>query len=818
MSKTTTIDCGCSPSAPCVQGKVKGKGNEMKKFETKYGYFADNGREYVITRPDTPRPWIHILSNGDYSVILSQTGGGYSSWKNSNLARVTRWLQDMIKDEMGKYFFITDKDAKETWSLSWKPTMPQFDFYEARYGMGYATITSRKSGITGTATVFVPPQETVEIWKVTLKNDGTSPRRLALTSYLEWCLGNSDDVHREFQKTFIETWHDGETNTIFAKKKKHLVPKYISTGMLEYPIAGFASVSERPASYEGDKERFCGMYRGVANAAAFQDADLTNTAGEWYDPIASFRLDVDLAPGEAKTLVFTVGYMDDEKKAKATIRKYHDLAAADRALDETKRFWNDLLSGLEVTTPDDAFNYLTNSWLKYQAIAGRLWAKTAYYQFSGGYGFRDQLQDSHIFLPIKPELCKKQILMHAEHQFVDGTVHHWWHQLSTVGAVTNMTDDLLWMVYILMNYLEETKDFKLLDVKVPYLNGPAGTMYQHCYKAIDKVLSRFSKRGLPLMGDGDWNDGFNLIGTQWKGESVWLAQFLYDILSRFAVLAERKKDAKRAKSYRARAKKLKDAVNKYCWDGAWYFAATRDDGKLVGSKSCKEGKVYLMTQAWGIFHDVATEDRKVKAMEAVEKHLWGKYGPLLIAPGFTVPDEKIGYITRYAPGVRENGAVYTHSACWAVLAECYLGRGDIAYDMYSSFCPVKRGMEPDLYKAEPYVTPGNTNGPQAADYGAGGWTWYTGSGAWLYRVSTNWILGVRPTYQGLLIDPCIPSSWDGFTMKRAYGKATYAITVKNPAHVQKGVTEVYVDGKRVDSNVIKDFGDGRTHDVTVVMG
>lgn len=790
----------------------------MSKFKTKYGYFTDDGKEYVITRPDTPRPWINIMSNGSYGVIISQTGGGYSWWRNSSLARVTRWLQDLVKDEWGKYLFIKDRETRDFWSLAWKPTCPKFDFYEARYGTGYSTITSEKNGIRSSLTVFVPPEEPIEIWKVTIKNESSRKRRLSLFSYLEWCLGSSDDVHREFQKTFINTWFDAGSNTIFAKKKKHLVPKYISTGMFECPIGAYNSVSEKVTSYEGDKERFFGMYRNLANPIALEKGILTDTVGEWYDPISSLHIDIDLKPKEEKVIIFTIGHLEDIKKAKALISKYHKVKEAEAALSKTKKFWDDLLSALMVNTPDDSFNFLTNYWLKYQAISGRLWAKTAYYQFSGGYGFRDQLQDSHVFLPLRPELCKKQILMHAEHQFVDGTVHHWWHQLSKIGAVTNMTDDLLWLVYILLSYLEETNDFKVLDISAPYVNGPKGTIYQHCYKAIDKVLSRFSRRGLPLIGDGDWNDGFNLIGTKWKGESVWLAQFLYDTLLRFAPIAERKKDKKRAKSYIAKARRLKEAVNKYCWDGKWYFAATRDDGKLVGSSKCKEGKVYLMTQVWGIFNDVSTQDRKMKSMEAVEKYLMSKYGPLLIAPGFTKPDEHIGYISRYAPGVRENGAVYTHAACWAVLAECYLGRGDKAFDMYSSFCPIKRGMDPDLYKAEPYVTAGNTNGPQAADYGAGGWTWYTGSAAWLYRVSANWILGVRPTYDGLEIDPCIPKKWNGFSMKRVFRNAVYNIKVENPNHISKGVKETYLDGKRVESNIIKDVGDNKVHTIKVVMG
>ncbi|MFA5143651.1 MAG: glycosyl transferase family 36 [Candidatus Omnitrophota bacterium] len=790
----------------------------MSKFKTRYGYFTDDGKEFVITRPDTPRPWINILSNGSYGAIMSQTGSGYSWWRNSAVARMTRWFQDLVCDDMGRYIFIKDRGNKNFWSLAWKPLCPKFDFYEVRNGIGYTTITSKLYDIRASETVFIPPDEDLEIWRITIRNEGPRKRRLSLITYLEWCLGNSDDTHREFQKTFIATRFDKNLNAIFARKKKHLVPKYISTGMAEYPLSGFASISKKCASYEGDKERFFGLYRSIANPVALENDKLSNTVGEWYDPISSLQVNIDLKPGEKKTIIYTIGHMADERTARAMIRKYHSVKAADKAFERTKKFWADLFAGLEVKTPDDAFNILTNRWLKYQTIAGRLWAKTAYYQFSGGTGFRDQLQDSQVFLPLRPALCKKQILEHAGHQFKDGTVHHWWHQLTKIGAPTDMTDNLLWMVYILLSYLEETKDFGALDERIAYLDGPAGTLYEHCCKAIDRVLSRFSKRGLPLIGAGDWNDGFNLIGAGWKGESTWLGQFLYGILIKFADIAGRRKDRKRARSYIARARRLKDAVNRYCWDGEWYFAATRDDGKVVGSRKCKEGKIYLMTQTWGVFNDVSTEERKVKSMNSVWKRLQKEYGPLLIAPGFTVPDEHIGYITRYAPGVRENGAVYTHAACWAVLAECVLGRGDRAYEMYSSFCPVKRGMDPDLYKCEPYVTPGNTNGPQAADYGAGGWTWYSGSGGWLYRVSTNWILGVRPTYEGLLIDPCIPSKWDGFTMKRRYGNATYNIEVKNPRHLSRGVKEVFLDGKMQNSNLIKDLSDDKPHHIKIILG
>jgi cellobiose phosphorylase len=430
-------------------------------------------------------------------------------------------------------------------------------------------------------------------------------------------------------------------------------------------------------------------------------------------------------------------------------------------------------------------------------------------------------------MPLEPRLARRQILLHAEQQFPDGTVHHWWHPHTKIGAVTHFSDDLLWLPYLTMNYLDETADDAILDEVTPFLPAPGrletepvekGTLYEHCVRSIERVYKRWSPRGLPLIGEGDWNDGLSHVGLKWKGESIWLGHFYYGILVRFADVAESRRDKARAQEYRQRAAELKDAINKYAWDGAWYICATRDDGRPLGSHTQTTGKIHLNPQTWALINGTASPERASIAMESARKHLYKNYGPLLLTPAYNEVDPSIGYITRYAPAIRENGGVYTHGATWAIQAECMVGNGDLAHDLYRRMCPILRGQDPDLYYAEPYVTPGNVDGPDSPNYGRGGWTWYTGSAAWLFKVAMDWILGVRATREGLKIDPCIPKEWKKYTVRRKFRGAIYEIEVTNPQNLNRGVKSIRVDGKLLEQPVIPPHKDGRVHQVKVVLG
>jgi cellobiose phosphorylase len=552
---------------------------------------------------------------------------------------------------------------------------------------------------------------------------------------------------------------------------------------------------------------------------------LPGSTGNLWDPVASLMVDVVLKPGEDRVVTFTLGVVESRDEIKKLTTTYHALPKVDAALDRVRKRWDDLLGAAPVETPDASMDVLLNRWLPYQAIAGRLWGRTGYYQAGGAFGYRDQLQDSQIFLPIDPSMTRKQILLHARHQFKDGTVYHWWHPLSEVGLPTTMTDDLLWLPYLVDAYLQETGDDSILSAKEPFIDDPAGgTIYDHAVLAIERVLARFSPRGLPLIGTGDWNDGINAAGIKWKGESVWLGQFLYGILRSFAAVVAQRGDSARHAAFAQRAEALRSALNQHGWDGDWYIYGTTDEGQKIGSRESTAGRIHLNPQTWSVLADVASPERARAVMDKALEMLEYKAGPLLLYPAYSVPDEKIGYLTRYAPGTRENGAVYTHAATWAVIAAAKLGRPEDAYRLFRKLSPIVRGRRPKAYGAEPYVTAGNIDGPDSPFYGRGGWTWYSGSAAWLWKAGYEWILGVRASRQGLVVEPCIPHQWKRFAVTRVFRGATYRITVLNPRGASRGIQSVQIDGVQMASFVPRSAvvlpvqSAGSTHSITITMG
>lgn len=791
-----------------------------KKFACQYGYFSEDGREYVITTPLTPRPWGNIISNGDYSLMISQTGSGYSWRGNAGQNRITRSFQDLVKDNWGKYFYIRDVERGTYWSATYKPVMREASAFSVRHGLGYSVFTQQVEEITSELTLFVAADAPLEVFHLKLTNDSAAPRSLDVTSYAEWLLGWAPDEHREFHKLFIETTADPDARAVFARKCLWGFPDERGRhNNVSWPYTAFMTASEPLKSYDCDKESFIGMYRNDDAPQAMLDPRLACRAGRFGDAIAALQVAVSLQPGESKTIVFTLGIAEDGKEdARDLIRRFTSAEQAGQALEAVHAFWSRFIDAERVETPDEALNFMTNYWMKYQAISCRLWGKSAFYQVSAGYGFRDQLQDSQIFLASEPDYARNQLLMHVEQQFIEGDVLHWWFTIRGGGPRTNCSDDLLWMPFILDAYLKETADFSILDEEVPYLNGPAEPFYDHCKRAIERSFSRFSPRGVPLMGDHDWNDGLSAVGTLLKGESFWVAEFLYMILSTFAPVARQRGDEAFAKKCDVVRASLKDAFNKHGWDGEWYLQATTDDGLLLGSKTNDEGKIFLMPNNWAVISGIAEDGRAQTAMNAVTEYLLKDYGTLLNYPAFTQPRPDVGYVTRYAPGLRENGGVYTHAATWSVWAYALAGQPERAYEAYRKICPPNRSADIDTYKAEPYVTPGNIDGPLSEYYGRGGWTWYTGSAQWLHRVATHWILGIRPEQDGLRIDPSIPAEWDSYTVTRKFRGARYEIRVQNPNHVSTGVQSVTVDGRNLEGNLIPAANDENTHIVEVVMG
>ena len=790
------------------------------KFLNPFGYFSDDGREYIITTPLTPRPWSNVISNGDYSLLVTQNGSGYSWRGNAGQNRLTRAFQDLIRDNWGKYLYIRDLHSGQFWSAAYKPVMAPADFYQVVHGIGYSRFIQRIYGIESTLTVFIAPHDPLEIWELTLTNLTDQPRRLDVTSYLEWLLGFAPDEHREFHKLFIETRAEPSLSAVFARKFLWgFADEQGRHNNISWPYTAFHAVSEPLKSFDCDKESFIGLYRNDDQPQALFTPQLACRSGRFGDAIAALQVEVDLPPGEQKSVVFTLGAAEDGKQdAYALISRYTSPDASRETLQELHRFWTQFLDAERVETPDEALNLMTNYWLKYQAISSRLWAKAGPYQVSAGYGFRDQLQDSLIFLTSRPEYTRRQILLHASQQFIEGDVLHWWFSIRGGGPRTNCSDDLLWLPFILDAYLKETADYGILDEAVSYLNGPAESLYQHSKRAIERAFSRFSPRGVPLMGDHDWNDGLNAVGTRLQGESFWVGEFLYLILTNFIPLARRRGDDAFAQHCETIHASLKEALNRHGWDGEWYLQATTDDGLPLGSSKNEEGRIFLMPNIWAVISGIAEGERASQTMQSVSQHLMKDYGTLLNFPAFTCPRTDVGYVTRYAPGLRENGGVYTHAAVWSVWAYALAGDAGRAYEAYRKICPPNRSADIDTYKAEPYVTPGNIDGPLSEYYGRGGWTWYTGSAQWLQRAATHWILGLQPQEDGLRLDPCIPAEWDGFRVRRPFRNAVYDICVHNPAHVSSGIRSLRVDGSLLNTNLIPIFGDGLTHVVEAVMG
>ena len=746
-----------------------------------YGHFSADGREFIVTDPRTPRPWANVIANERLGLAVSQSGSGFTWIDNSQLAVVNWWQQDFAQDTTGKFLYAVDRDSGRTWSLSPAPVWPKYDFFECRHGIGYSEFVTSFAGIEAHWTLFPHPTQTVELWIVRLRNGGSSARSLGLTGYLEWCCGVTPAPRREFHKLFIETELDRKRHAVFGWNRMwDIGSKRWGHWNTSFPyVSGFGS-TERIESAEGEKTEFIGRYGTLREPAALALETWRGLFGKHYDPVAAIRSSIELKAGEEKTIGFAISVADSRRQSESLLHRWLDVKAMTGALEESKQSWIDRLADHRIETPDSRFDSFINDWVRYQAISARIWGRAGYYQQSGAYGFRDQLQDSQVWLTIDPSRTRAQINLHAGHQFVDGSVYHWWHPLSEQGHVTQMTDDLLWMSFVAPNYIRETGDFSLLDDKSPFLDeSQPAALEEHVRRAFERVFRRTSPRGIPYIGAGDWNDGLSAAGLEEKGESIWLAHFLAGCLGEWAEIHRRSGKAKFAADYAQRRERLVAAINEHGWDGEWYWRATLDDGSRIGSAENRAGRVYLNAQTWAILNDIAPPDRARVCMDAVRTHLVSEAGARLLAPAYDEPAARIGYITRYAPGLRENGGVYTHAATWAIAAAAKVKDAALVGQLLFAIDPTNK--DPERYWAEPYVLPGNVDGPDSPLYGRAGWTWYTGSAAWLHRIVAEWVLGVRPDWDALIVDPCLPPSWDRARMTRVWRGATYDIRIERGA-------------------------------------
>lgn len=760
-----------------------------------HGRFEDDGRTFVVSDPRTPRPWVNVIANERAGLVVSASGSGFTWVDNSQLAVVTRWEQDLTRDASGRFLYARDVDTGEVWSLSPAPCIPAYDRFECRHGLGYTTFRTALGGVAADWTLFVDPEATAELWRLTLRNEGSVPRRLELVAFVEWNCGVSPSPRREFTKLFLECWPDPDANAVFARSHMWEVGSarwgHWNT---DFPYVSAFGCTDAVAEMEGDKAAFLGRLGSFAAPEALSGKPWPGLFGRHGDAVAALRVPVTLAPAGAHDLGFALATAETEGTARGLLSRFGSVAALDASLASARARWDGLLAGHRLETPDAAFDALVNDWVRYQAVSARIQGRCGYYQQSGAYGFRDQLQDSQVWLTIEPARCREQLSLHAAHQFADGSVYHWWHPLSEMGHVTRMTDDLLWMAFVAAAYVRETGDVSVLSDRAPFLDDPQpAPLTEHVLRAFERVFRRTSPRGLPYIGAGDWNDGLSAVGLEEKGESVWLAHFLAGLLGDWTELFRRTGEPARAEEFARRREALVAAINEHAWDGEWYWRATLDSGGKIGSRENDRGAIYLNAQTWAVLNDVAPPDRAAAAMRAVKERLVSEAGALLLAPAYDRPVREIGYITRYAAGMRENGGVYTHAATWAISAAAKAKDPELVGRLLEAIDPTRK--DPERYRAEPYVLPGNVDGPDSPLHGRAGWTWYTGSAQWLHRVVCEWVLGVRPEWDWLRFDPCLPPGWDEARMRRPWRGAEVLVTIVRDASLSPGEVRVAVDGK-----------------------
>ena len=788
-----------------------------------YGAFSEDGREYVMTRPDTPRPWVNYLTNGKYCAICSQTGGGHSFYETSGYNRITREYPQtvVLQDRPGRYVYLRDAETGDLWSANWQPMCGDKSGFEARHGIGYTVVSYSSHGIDSSITYFVPPRDDVEVWMVRLKNASDRPRKIQAFPFVKWDLANYayNAVESSFSNLFNEAIF--EDDIIFATTRFW----NITTGGVGNPNArwdkwAFMTSSAPIAAFDCLDEEFMGMYRGFDNPKAVCEGQLTNSQGPGRDILAALQHDFEFEPGEEKQFVILVGAVFRKEDANGLRSRYDTWDEAERGLAEVNGYWESYLGRSMCETPSREFDISFNIWNKYQAWVTSRWSRMDSYYVGGSsiIGFRDSWQDMLAILPNDPDWARDRVIYMLEHQFPDGSTLHNWDPLTNIGVKTGHSDDPMWLVLGVIEYLKETGDLVFLDEAVRYYDSGSETVRQHVLRALDYTLAHMSERGIPLIMAADWNDGLDYVGRQGRGETAMVAAHLAWMLREVAALMWFVGSDTQAQRYVEERDKLIRNINQHLWDGDWYIRGTRDDGEAFGSSRNIEGRIYLNAQSWMVLAGAAPRNRAVRCMNSVKKHLGTDYGPALFLPAYHEPDPKLGIISRFAPGTKENGTVFCHPTCWAIMAECILGRGQEAYDYWKEVSFMHRGKEPDLFKAEPYVYSEYVHGPDSKYYGQGEFSWTTGTAAWMWKVCLDWILGVRAEIRGLLVDPCIPPDWDGFQVSRRFRRATYEIEVTNPDHVPQGVKEIQVDGEPHASHLLPVFPAGETHQIEVVMG
>ncbi len=804
---------------------------ELNYFNS-LGGFTPDGREYAIyLGPDThtPAPWVNVIANPTFGTLVTETGSGFTWYGNSQRNRLTQWSNDPVMDPSSEAVYIRDEESGAFWTPTPAPIREE-TAYRARHGTGYTVFEHNSHGIEQELTVFVPVDENggepVKLQRLRLKNDTSRRRRLSVTYYVELTLGE----HRESSQMHVITHWDDEAQAVLAWNRYH--PEYGER-------ITFVSTSPPADSYGGDRTSFIGRNRSPANPAAMEQTRLSQRTGAGLDPCAALRVTLELAPGGRGEITCMLGQAESVDQARKLVLAFREDPAPETALGQTRAWWDALLGTIEVHTPELSADLLINRWLQYQSLSCRIWGRSGFYQSGGAFGFRDQLQDVMAFLYTNPDLARKQILLAAGRQFKEGDVQHWWHEPSGAGIRSRISDDLLWLPYVVAHYVRATGDSGILDMEIPFLNAATladdqqeiystpevtferATLFEHCRRAVSRGLT-IGPHGLPLMGTGDWNDGMNLVGAGGKGESVWLAWFLCDLLQGMAELSNLLQQPELSQTYQEDRSALIRRVEQAGWDGEWYLRGTFDDGTPLGSALNSEARIDSLPQSWAWLSCAADPERAEKALESAWRHLVREDEGLvlLFEPPFDKTEPSPGYIKGYPPGVRENGGQYTHAAIWMAMAMARKGDGERAVKMLRMLNPIEHARDPESvwnYGVEPYVIAADVY-RLTGRIGQGGWSWYTGSAAWMYRAWVEEVLGLQVRGEQMRMNPVIPAAWEGFSLRYRHGETIYEIRVENPHGCERGVAWVEMDGRRVRDGVIQLQRGLVKHQILVRMG
>ena len=810
----------------------------------KFGYFDDANREYVITTPKTPLPWINYLGCNDFFSLISNTCGGYSFYKDAKLLRLTRYrYNDTPNDVNGKYFYIKDGDT--IWNPGWKPTKTDLDSYECRHGIGYSRFISSKNDVQASVLAFVPMNDTCEINQVKLTNNSSSVKTLSLFSYVEWCLWNADDDMKNFQRNFSTGEVEIVDSTIFHKTEYRERRNHYAIYSVNTEIAGFDTI----------RDEFLGAYNGTDDPTAVKNGACTNSVASGWQPIASHQINITLNPGETKSFVFVLGYIENpedekweskgvvnKKRAYEMLDRYKTDADVDKAFAELNEYWNGLLSKYTVKSSNDKVDRMVNIWNQYQCMVTFNMSRSASYYESGigrGMGFRDSCQDLLGFVHLIPDRARERIIDIASTQFQDGSAYHQYQPLTKKGNSdigSGFNDDPLWLIAGTSAYVRETGDTTILTEMVPYDNdmSVATPLMGHLKRSFDYTVNHKGPHNLPLIGRADWNDCLNLNcfsehpGESFQtfgpsegpvAESVFIAGMFVKYGEEYAQLCELMGDQKEAAYAREEVAKMYDAVLKDGWDGDWFVRAYDAYGQKIGSKECEEGQIYIESNGFCSLAGIGVKEGLAKkALDSVKEKLDTKYGVMILQPAYTRYHLELGEISSYPPGYKENAGIFCHNNPWVSIAETVIGRGDRAFEIYQKTCPAYCEEFSEIHRTEPYVYSQMVAGRDAKFHGEAKNSWLTGTAAWTFVNVSQYILGVYPTHNGLSIDPCVPKDFGDFELTRKFREGIYNIKVQNPDRVEKGIKSITVDGKAIDGCVIPYVKGKETYDVVVTMG